>query len=154
RYTEVGKYSEVLGRGTDSAGRPAGPVPVFAADEAFRVTLVPGARWATAADFGTGDLADLRRAVRRRFGAALVLLDYAGYGRPDLSLPGAVTEGGRVRDLLLHNEGGGRFGDVTAAAGLAGDRPSLGASAADFDNDGRPDLIVTTAGGPKLFRNS
>src|SRR5262249_43558645 len=86
--------------------------------------------------------------------AALVLLDYDGDGRPDLFLPGAVTEGGRVRDLLLHNEGGGRFGDVTAAAGLAGDRPSLGARAADFDNDGPPDPIVTTAGGPKLFRNS
>ena len=80
--------------------------------------------------------------------------DYDGDGRPDLFLPGAVFDGGHVRDLLLHNEGGGRFADVTTAAGLSGDRPSLGASAADYDNDGRNDLVVTTAAGLKLFRNT
>src|SRR5439155_16751863 len=73
---------------------------------------------------------------------------------PDLVLAAAVLDSGRVRDLLLHNEGGGRFTDVTSAAGLAGHRPGLGAAAADYDNDGRPDLLITTAAGPRLFRNT
>ena len=50
----------------------------------------------------------------------------------NLFLVGAVTQGGQVRDLLLHNEGDGRFRDATAEAGLAGARPSLGCCVADF----------------------
>ena len=65
----------------------------------------------------------------------------------------AVVEKGQVRDLLLHNEGGGRFRDVTAEAGLAAPRPSLGCCVADFNNDGRPDILITGAGEQHLFRN-
>src|SRR5262249_23805348 len=60
---------------------------------------------------------------------------------------------GKVRDLLLRNDGDGTFTDVTAAAGLATPRPSLGAAAGDYDNDGFPDLVVTGAGEQHLFRN-
>jgi hypothetical protein len=154
RYTEFGKYADAIGRRPDPDLRPpAGPVPMFQRDASFQVALAPGARWATAADLGTGPVGDLRRAVRQRFGATLVRLDYNRDGRPDLFLLGAVVEGGRVRDLLLRNDGGGRFTDVTAEAGLAGPRPSLGCAVGDFDNDGRPDLFVTGAGEQHLFRN-
>ncbi len=155
RYTEMGPYYEVIGK-PDAAlgGQPVGPVPLFTADDGFQVSLAAGARWASAKDFGSDPLGEMRRAVRQRFGGAVVLLDYDGDGRIDLFLPAAVTENGRVRDLLLRNEGGGKFTDATAAAGLAGDRPSLGASAADYDNDGRTDLLISTATGPKLFRNA
>jgi hypothetical protein len=118
------------------------------------VQLAPGARWATAADFGKGPTAELRARVRSRFGGTLVVLDYNGDGRPDLFLLGAVVEGGQVRDLLLRNEGDGRFRDVTAEAGLAGARPSLGCCVADFDNDGLPDLFITGVGEQHLFRNT
>src|SRR5262249_35451935 len=118
------------------------------------VQLAAGARWATAADFGKGPVADLRRAVRTRFGAIVVVFDYNGDGKPDLFLLGAVVEAGQGRDLLLRNEGNGRFTDVTAEAGLAAARPSLGCCAADYDNDGRPDLLITGAGEQRLFRNN
>ena len=55
---------------------------------------------------------------------------------------------------LYHGEAGGRFSNVTLAAGLPplsapGDPPPLGAVFADFNNDGFPDLLL----GAKLFQN-
>src|SRR5262249_11333967 len=76
-----------------------------------------------------------------------------GDHRPDLFLLGAVAENGKVRDLLLRNDGGGRFTDVTQEMGLADPRPSLGCCVGDFDNDGRPDLFITGVGKQWLFRN-
>ena len=48
-------------------------------------------------------------------------------------------------NVLYHNEGNGRFKDVTARAGVAMPRHPLKASAAflDYDNDGYLDLFVT-----------
>jgi tetratricopeptide (TPR) repeat protein len=147
KYGEMGKYGAVFGgHGFGPAAKAELPVllPRWPA-----VRLAEGTRWATPAD-----LDELRRLVRRRFGATMVVLDYDGDGRPDLFLAGAVVEGGQVRDLLLHNEGDGGFVDVTRAAGLGGARPTLGATVADFDNDGRPDLLLTGAGVQKLYRNT
>src|SRR5262249_50370606 len=86
-------------------------------------------------------------------GATLVAFDYNGDSKPDLFLAGAVVEKGQMRDLLLRNDGDGKFTDVTAAAGLAGPHPTLGCCAADWDNDGKVDLVLTGAGSQKLYRN-
>jgi tetratricopeptide (TPR) repeat protein len=154
-YSDLGKYALVIGRAA-SAERapPTGPIPIFAHDPTFRVQLAEGAHWATASDFGQGVLAELRAAVRQRFGGTIVVLDYDRDGYPDLFLLGAVSEGGQVRDLLLHNERDGRFRDVTTEAGLGGARTSLGCCVGDFDNDGSPDLLITGAGRIWLFRNT
>ena len=154
-YTEMGPYADVIGRPETPKGPPpAGPLPAFERAELFRAELAAGARWATAADLGQGALGDLRRAVRSRFGGTMVLLDYDRDGRPDVFLLGAVVEGGRLRNLLLHNEGGGRFTDATAAAGLDRADADLGCAAADFNNDELPDLLITGADGVRLFRNA
>ena len=65
--------------------------------------------------------------------------DYDNAGYPD----GLVTNYGD--NVLYHNEGNGRFRDVTARAGVAMPRHPLKASAAflDYDNDGWLDLFVT-----------
>ena len=58
--------------------------------------------------------------------------------------------------LLFHNQGQGKFHDVSADVGPALRRPMVarGAAYADFDNDGDLDLIVTTNNGAAhLFRN-
>jgi Tfp pilus assembly protein PilF len=148
-YGEQGKYGEVIGRDTTLASQSiVGPVPLFEPSTNFTAVLAPGTRWATGAD-----LDPTRRAARDRFGGTIVLFDYNGDGKPDVFLSSAVVDGGKVRDLLLRNEGNGTFTDVTAAAGLATPRPSLGAAAGDYDNDGKPDLVITGAGGQYLFRN-
>jgi len=59
-------------------------------------------------------------------------------------------------DLLVRNDGGGRFTDVSASAGayFARRECSRGACAGDYDNDGDVDLLVTCLdGAPVLLRN-
>jgi hypothetical protein len=56
---------------------------------------------------------------------------------------------------LYHNLGGGKFADVTAAAGLADPTSkALGVAVLDYDGDGWPDLFVANDTQPnKLYRN-
>lgn len=95
-------------------------------------------------------------------GGAVAVLDYDGDGRPDLffvngapwpweeEMAKHVTESSLV---LFHNDGGGRFTDVTSSAGLNVELQGMGAAVGDFDNDGRPDLFVTCVGMNHLFHN-
>ena len=71
------------------------------------------------------------------YGHGVAVGDYDNDGRPDLF----VT---RWRSYALyHNLGQGRFEDVTARAGLGGDRDwPTSAAWADLDNDGDLDLYV------------
>jgi len=54
---------------------------------------------------------------------------------------------------LYRNRGNGTFDDVTDRAGVQGDGYMMGAAAADFDNDGFPDLFVAGVGRNMLYRN-
>jgi enediyne biosynthesis protein E4 len=57
---------------------------------------------------------------------------------------------------LFHNEGGGRFRDVTSLVGSGFAQPKVarGAAYGDFDNDGDLDVLITTNNGPAyLYRN-
>src|SRR5579864_8711828 len=72
----------------------------------------------------------------------------AGYSDPSEpvtnSLAGFPTNVAGVRDLLFLNEGGRRFREVGAQAGIeaADFRHGLGAEFVDANHDGRPDLYV------------
>jgi enediyne biosynthesis protein E4 len=90
------------------------------------------------------------KAVHYDHGSGLAAADVDGDGLPDLYF---VTQLGTSQ--LWKNLGNGRFTDITHQAGL--DLPNaiaVGASFADIDNDGLPDLFVTTVRhGNHLFHN-
>jgi hypothetical protein len=112
--------------------------------------------------FGAAKLGSLVEST----GAGCVWLDYNNDGKPDLFVANGRPLGKGMHPYplsqppdpvptnhLYRNDGNGKFTDVTAAAGVAGDSFSFGAAAADFDNDGNTDLIVTSYGRVTLYRN-
>ena len=72
------------------------------------------------------------------WGSAVAAGDYDNDGHVDLYVT-TVLEGNH----LYHNDGDGRFTDVTARAGVGGGRrDSVSAAFFDYDRDGRLDLFV------------
>ena len=84
-------------------------------------------------------------------GCGVAVGDYDGDGRDDIYFLNQLGH-----NALYHNNGDGAFTDVTAKAGVGlGDRICVGAVWADYLNEGRQSLYVTsTRGGNVLFRNN
>ncbi len=83
-------------------------------------------------------------------------IDYDDDGDLDLYLiNGAATPGssltGTARNHLYENRGG-RFVDVTAAAGVGDTGYGMGFCVGDVDGDGRLDFLVTNYGPDRLYR--
>ena len=145
----------LLAAGSPSAGAPAAAEQDFrlvesAAEAGIRFRHLRGARG--------------ERHPVETMGSGVAVLDYDGDGAPDLFFVqgGEVPGSGRPPappGALFRNDGGGRFTEVTAAAGFSHPPPGappgfgMGAVAADYDNDGDPDLLVTRAGPDLLYEN-
>jgi tetratricopeptide (TPR) repeat protein len=84
-------------------------------------------------------------------------VDYDCDGHLDLFV--AYNLGGmfdrRVQNRLFHNNGDGTFTDVTRESGLHSVFTTIGSCWGDYDNDGYPDLFLSSGlGRPQLFRNN
>jgi hypothetical protein len=87
-------------------------------------------------------------------GMFCVQADYNNDGRMDIYVARGAWLPVAMRPSLLRNEGGGRFTDVTRAAGLLVPVNSISAAWADYDNDGHLDLFVCCELQPnRLYRN-
>jgi len=129
-----------------------------------RHTLLGALRLATALALGMGAAAPLRAIdppVRFDDASALLNFEHVSLAFDGDGLAGAawidydndrfldlfLTNGRTQPNGLFHNDGHGGFVDVAAAAGVQDRRGSSGVVAADFDNDGWPDLFLTGDGG-------
>jgi hypothetical protein len=89
----------------------------------------------------------------------VALLDYDGDGWLDIYMTNAPSvemalEGKPAHSALYHNNHDGTFTDVAEAAGVANPCWAMGAAVGDYNNDGRPDLVVSCFGGVVLYRNN
>ncbi len=89
----------------------------------------------------------------------VALLDYDGDGWLDIYFTNApnvamALEGKKAKSALFHNNHDGTFTDVTDKAGVGYPCWAMGAAVGDYNNDGRPDLIVSCFGGVVLYRNN
>jgi tetratricopeptide (TPR) repeat protein/peroxiredoxin len=75
--------------------------------------------------------------------------DIDGDGFDDLY----VCQPAGLPNRLFRNRGDGTFEDITAPSGLGILENTACALFADFDNDGRQDVIIVRTGGPLLFLN-
>jgi hypothetical protein len=90
----------------------------------------------------------------------VALLDYDNDGYLDIyftngaTLPGFAKDESKFSNRLYHNNHDGTFTDVTEKAGVRGIGYSIGAAAADFDNDGWTDFYVTGLDHNTLYHNN
>jgi hypothetical protein len=101
-----------------------------------------------------------KKLITETTGSGAAFFDYDSDGAIDLyvvngqTLEEAASGGGGAPDQLFRNLGNGEFLEVTEEAGV-GDRGwGGGAAAADYDNDGDVDLLVTNYREDALYRNN
>ena len=151
-YLEQGRYAEAMASTGAEAGvvDPKTPAVSFSEPPGLLPAAAPRAPGPPGA-MGPALLglalkpSEVPAALRTGGRAAVTLVDLDGDGTLD-----AIDVRGGVLRVLKNDKG--RFTDVTSAAGLLG-LEARAAVAGDYDNDGRPDLLVLKPGALALFHN-
>src|SRR4029077_16492248 len=91
-------------------------------------------------------------------GSGCAFLDYDADGWQDILLVNGMDWPGHERERsalkLYRNNHNGTFSDVTHAAGLDVQMYGMGVAVGDYNNDGYPDLVITSVGQNRLFKNT
>jgi enediyne biosynthesis protein E4 len=134
----------------------AGSMLSSSSEHRIRFQNVAGA---AGVDFVIENSATPQKQIVEAMPGGVAAFDYDGDGLVDLffangaALPSLKKNESKFNNRLYRNLGGMRFEDVTRQAGLAGEGYSMGAAAADFDNDGHVDLFVAGVRSNHLYRN-
>jgi hypothetical protein len=99
-----------------------------------------------------------RKYLPETLGSGVAVIDADGDGRQDVLLISGTSwpdqpKPPEATSRLFRNTVSGSFEDITAKSGLAVPLYGMGAAAADYDNDGRQDVVITAIGQSRLFRN-
>ncbi|MGA2737819.1 MAG: CRTAC1 family protein [Bryobacteraceae bacterium] len=88
-------------------------------------------------------------------GTGAAIFDFDGDGRNDIFIVNGTTLTGasHTTSQLYHNDGNGHFTEIARQAGITHEGWGQGVCVADYDNDGRPDMLVTYYGHNVLYRN-
>lgn len=89
-------------------------------------------------------------------GSGCAFIDLDGDGWADILLLNnkSWTPGPAIHlPALYRNNQNGTFTDITKGSGLDIEMYAMGVAVADYDNDGLPDVYVTTMDGDRLFHN-
>ena len=107
--------------------------------------------------------ADGEKLLPETMGSGVAFLDFDDDGDPDLLLINGTSwswskqKDGSQSSRLYRNDtlpnGSIHFTDVTVGSGLDQPLHGMGAAVADYDNDGKPDILITAIGGAHLFHN-
>ncbi len=146
-------------RRTASPARPpatSGPTRAAAqgsADQFVEVSQAAGIRFVL-----TSGGPEKKYIIEAKGGGGIAWFDYDNDGYPDLFFVNGSTfedwkRGSSPQSRLYRNNRDGTFTDETPASGLHRTGWGMGVCAADYDNDGNPDLYVTYYGGNVLYRN-
>ena len=91
-------------------------------------------------------------------GTGVAIFDFDGDGRNDIFIVNGTTLDRNPRQppvtsQLYHNDGHGHFTEMARQAAITQEGWGQGVCVADYDNDGRPDMLVTYYGHNILYRN-
>ena len=135
-----------------------GAVGAAQSPPAPRVVQFENVATAAGIDFTHINGATPERHLYEIMGSGGLFLDYDADGWLDLFLVdgGSLTDAAvakRARHRLFRNTGNGAFTDVTLDSGLTRRGYGMGACSADYNNDGWPDIYITSVGPGALYRN-
>jgi len=100
-----------------------------------------------------------KRYIIESMSGGIGLIDCDNDGKLDIiTINGSTTDryrqhGGDPLITLYHQDADLKFTDITQQAGLTRKGWSMGVAVADYDNDGLPDIYVTSFGGNVLHHN-
>ena len=99
------------------------------------------------------------RYLPEALGPGCAFLDYDNDGWMDIYLVNSgpcdfFKPAKPLRNALYKNNRDGTFTDVTEKAGVTGGTFGMGVAVGDYDNDGWPDIFVTSYGNCILYRNN
>lgn len=89
-------------------------------------------------------------------GSGVVLFDADGDGWQDVLFVNSrdwQSKGRKSFHALYRNNRNGTFANITKGSGLEVEVYGMGATAGDYDNDGRQDVYITALEGDRLYRN-